>query len=81
MAYWLFSQIESLMEDTLTCGAVTEECEAHIAGAQVFLGEGQAGTGSYLGTDDAVAAEEALLGAEEVHTSPFPLGASGSLAV
>ena len=58
--------------------AVAEEAERDAAGLLVPLGEGEAEAERDVPADDAVAAQVADLGVEEVHRPALALGAAGA---
>ena len=69
--------VEGLVERPLVHGAVAEVADADRVLALVLAGEGDAGGQRDVAADDRVAAEEALLGVEEVHRAALALGAAG----
>ncbi len=66
--------VEALVDLALVGRAVAEIGQRDVVVAAVLVGEGQAGAERDLRADDAVAAEEALLGGEHVHRAALALG-------
>ena len=72
--------VEGLVERALVHGAVAEVADADAVLAAILAGEGDACGERDVAADDGVAAEEPLLGVEEVHRAALALGAAGGLA-
>jgi hypothetical protein len=72
--------VEGLVDRALVHGPVAEVAEADLVLAAILDGEGHAGGQGDVAADDGVAAEEPLLGVEEVHRAALALGAAGQLA-
>src|SRR5205085_869245 len=72
--------VERLVEGAVVDGGFTEVAHGDLVGAAVLGGECHAGGERDVAADDAVAAQEAELGVEEVHRAALAAGASRRLA-